>query len=85
MHNKDLYLVAERCKKTIVDNMGCAFCRGMKRCEDYPQDVDKAMAHINKRWQDEWDRANNIEPVKKKKHNPPNSKVKYEEAIAVSD
>jgi len=74
MHDKDLRKANPRCIETIKNNAGCAFCRGVKRCEDYPQDVDKAMKFFNDKWQKEWDIEHNIEPVKKKKHKSPNNK-----------
>jgi hypothetical protein len=72
MHNKDLHIADTRCQKSIIDNVGCAFCRGVKRCEAYPQDVDKLMEHKNKTWNAEW-RAAHIDVedyklVKRLKH-----------------
>ena len=54
MHNKDLFKADGRCQESIKNNVSCSFCRGVKRCADYPQDLPKAMAQFNGRWAAEW-------------------------------
>ena len=54
MLNKDLYKVNTKCHDSVKNNVSCSFCRGVKRCEEYPQDLPKVMAQFNGRWAAEW-------------------------------
>ena len=71
MHNKDLHKVNGKCIDSIKNNVGCAFCRGFKRCEDYSQNVTEAMNHMNLKWEKERNQGDDdIKTVKHMKHKP---------------